>query len=105
MKLITKEIEAKLKKSPLYSTEKNPTPEVIVKFFTPDSNWTWYAVEGEKKEDGDWEFFGMVDGFDKELGYFTLEELKTVRGGLGLPVERDMYFDGKKLDKVNLEIL
>ena len=105
MKLITQEIEKKLEKAPLYSTEDIKNPEIIVKFFTPDSNWTWYAVEGTKTGDGDWEFFGLVDGQDKELGYFMLSELQKVRGNLGLPVERDMYFDGRKLDKMNLEVL
>lgn len=39
-----------------------------VKFFTLDSNWTWYASEF----DGEDVFFGLVSGFEVELGYFTL---------------------------------
>lgn len=91
MKLITKEIENKLPK--LYSTENVPIQDkkVAVKFFTPDGNWTWYAVEGEKRDD-DILFFGLVDGFELEWGYFTLNDIKVIRGGLNLPVERDMYF-------------
>ena len=100
MMLMTKEIEKKIPR--LYSTENIPADEkkIAVKFFTPDSNWTWYAVEGDKQEDGDWLFFGLVDGFEKELGYFSLNELKKVRGQLGLPVERDMYFGDKSLEEV-----
>lgn len=60
----------------------------LVKFFTPDSNWTWYASEF----DGDDLFFGLVAGLDVELGYFLLSELKSVHGPLGLPVERDLHF-------------
>jgi hypothetical protein len=60
----------------------------VVKFFTPDSGWTWYASEF----DGEDTFFGLVSGFEVELGYFSLSELKRVRGKLGLPVERDLYF-------------
>src|SRR3954467_214298 len=59
-----------------------------VKFFTPDSNWTWYASEF----DGDDLFFGLAVGFEPELGYFSLSELSQVRGKLGLPVERDQWF-------------
>jgi hypothetical protein len=70
---------------------------VIVKFFTPDANWTWYVIEGEKQENGDWEFFGLVDGLEKELGGFRLSDLKSVRGGLGLPVERDLHFGEHQL--------
>ena len=62
--------------------------KVLVKFFTPDSNWTWYASEF----DGDDIFFGMVSGFAVELGYFSLAELDAVRGPLGLPIERDIFF-------------
>ena len=94
MKLLTKEIIARLEKSPLYSQEKNKDPEIIVKFFTPRSCWSWCVTEGNKEENGDWTFFGMVHGFEKELGYFTLSELQSVM------IERDMYFDGKHLSDV-----
>ena len=62
MMLITKDIERRLFKS-LRSTDGKTPKEVIVKFFTPDSNWTWYVVEGEKHGE-DWEFFGLVEGFE-----------------------------------------
>jgi hypothetical protein len=64
-----------------------------VKFFTPDGGWTWYATEF----DGDDLFFGLVVGFEMELGYFRLSELKTVRGRLGLPIERDLTFEPTRL--------
>jgi hypothetical protein len=59
-----------------------------IKFFTPDANWTWYPTEF----DGNDLFFGLVSGFDVELGYFSLSELEQVIGGLSLPIERDVYF-------------
>jgi hypothetical protein len=31
-----------------------------------------------------------------ELGYVSLAELSTVRGKLGLPIERDLYFTANK---------
>ena len=66
---------------------------VIVKFFTPDSFWTWYAVSASKDErTGDVQFFGYVDGIYPEIGYFWLSELESVLGPLGLPVERDLYW-------------
>ena len=100
MKLITKEIEKSIPK--LYSTDGVPAEEknLAVKFFTPDANWTWYVVEGEKQEDGDWLFFGLVDGFEKEWGYFTLNELKSVRGVFGLPVERDLYIGNPLMSEI-----
>ncbi len=91
MQLLTKELRGKI--PPLYSQNKNPDPLVICKFFTPDSSWTWYVIEFDGKDT----FFGLVDGFEKELGYFSLSELESIRGKLGLPVERDLYFKPCKL--------
>jgi Protein of unknown function (DUF2958) len=104
VKLLTAAIIKKLEKAPLYSQEKNPRPAVIVKFFAPWSSWTWYATEGSKTEDGDWRFFGMVDGHEKELGYFLLSELESVRGRFGLKIERDMYFDNKFINIETMEV-
>ena len=67
-----------------------------VKFFTPDSNWTWYASEF----DGEDIFFGLVIGHVAELGYFSLTELATIRGPLGLPIERDLHFNPKPLQEL-----
>lgn len=36
-------------------------------------------------------FFGLVEGFDDEWGYFALSELKSIRLQFGLGVERDLY--------------
>ena len=68
-----------------------------VKFFTPDSNWTWYASEF----DGEDIFFGLVSGFEVELGYFSLKELQEVKGPLGLPIERDLHFEPKTLKELH----
>ena len=38
-------------------------------------------------------------GFERELGYFSLTEIEGVRGKLGLPVERDLYFEKKPLSQ------
>lgn len=68
MKLLTEEIRKRL--PPLYSTEETPLEEKIaqVKFFTPDSSWTWYAVEF----DGEDIFWGWVQGIEEEFGTFSL---------------------------------
>ena len=73
---------------PLYSTEKAGDPLAVVKLFTPDSSWTWYVVE----YDGQDTCFGLVQGFETELGYFSLSEIKDVTGPLGLRIERDLWF-------------
>ncbi len=80
-----------------------------VKFFTPSSNWTWYAseasvamkngtykslteVDSDDPNIQDVIFFGLVNGFELELGYFSLSELQSASGGLQLPIERDRHF-------------
>ena len=88
MHLLTQAIRRKLQA--LYANEEKGTEAlVLVKFFTPDSSWTWYASEF----DGDDLFFGLAVGVEPELGYFRLSELQSVRGALGLPVERDRFFE------------
>jgi hypothetical protein len=64
-----------------------------VKYFTPDGSWTWYATEF----DGIDTFFGLVSGWDIELGYFSLPELEGARGQLGLPIERDLWYEPQTL--------
>ena len=89
MKLLTAELRARL--PALYAQEKIEDPIVHIKFFTPDSNWTWYATEGQADED-DFRFFGYVCGQEEEWGYFVLSELESAKGPMGLPIERDLYF-------------
>lgn len=74
---------------PLYATEKEADPLVRVKFFTPDSSWTWYLTEFDPEER---RCFGFVVGLEQELGYFSLDELEEIRGPNGLQIERDLYF-------------
>lgn len=112
MKLLTDEIKATL--PALYSQEQNPDPQVVAKFFCPWGNWTWYATEGSpvnadgemippgdtEQETADFLFFGWVVGCEAELGYFSLSELESVRGPLGLGIERDLNFAPKPLSEV-----
>src|SRR5215813_13395623 len=95
----------------LYSQEHEPDPLVVCKFFDPVGSWTWYATEGSPvDEDGyydttkpkvDYLFFGLVVGFEKELGYFSLHTLQTLKEGLrglrALPIERDVSFRPARL--------
>ena len=104
MKLLTAAIIKQLEKTPLDSTEKQNVVPVLVKFFNPCGSGTWYAIEGEKQEDGDWLFFGLCDIHEKELGNFLLSELQSVKLPFGLRIERDMHFDGYVLDKASNEV-
>ena len=65
--LLDPETREKLPK--LYDNEEQGLEaKALVKFFTPDAQWTWYASEF----DGEDVFFGLVSGFEVELGYFSV---------------------------------
>jgi hypothetical protein len=95
MKLMTKEILSKI--PALYAQENNPDPIVHVKFFCPWGSWTWYATEYSPE---DRMFFGRVDGHESEMGYFSLDELESVKGPAGLGIERDLWFKPCPLSSV-----
>src|SRR5689334_4169954 len=83
---------------PLYAQEDLGENAIVhVKFFTPDSSWTWYATEYDPAEH---RFFGLVMGHETEYGYFLLDELQSARGPLGLAIERDMYWTPKTIAEV-----
>jgi len=84
---------------PIGATGEQKDPIVQVKFFTPWTNWTWYGIEFDGKDI----FFGWVVGLEKEFGSFSLSELQSLRGPLGLKVERDIYFEPKPISQVMRE--
>ena len=97
MQLLTDELRASL--PALYAQENEKDPMVHAKFFTPWSNWTWFVTEGSQ-EDEDFIFFGYVIGFEKEWGYFSLNELQSARGPAGLTIERDLHFTPKRKSEI-----
>ena len=108
MKLLTQEIRKKL--PPLYAQESKGGKAIVhLKLFTPDGSFTWYITEGSPITDDsgkevDFHFFGLVDGLEKELGYVALSELESVRGPLGLPIERDLWWKPKTLEEIAPEM-
>ncbi len=97
MELLPQQIKKIL--PPLYSQESSQRPTVHAKFFTPDAGWTWFVTEGSAEED-DWLLFGYVIGLEAEWGYFLLSEIESIRGPMGLPVERDLWFEPCPVDDV-----
>ena len=98
-KLMTKELADTIPL--LYANDGADDPDAVVarvKLFSPYANWTWYITEWDA-ETG--ECFGLVEGFETELGYFTLDELAeaTVLGGVPA-VERDLYWKPQTLGEI-----
>ena len=113
MKLLTKEIEAKL---PAFRNDGESAEVAQVKFFCPWGSLTWYASEAVAVlEDGtevslrdpraaqrdDVKFFGVVSGDFREYGYFMLSELTSIKGPMGLTIERDLYWHARQLTECN----
>ena len=93
MDLMTNELREKL---PALGATDGTDGICVAKYFTPDANWTWLAME----YDGDDLFFGAVSGAEFELGYFRLSELEQNTGPLGLHIERDLYFKPAPLSEI-----
>jgi hypothetical protein len=91
MKLLTKEIEKRIPK--LGETDGQGMDAVVhAKFFNPTGAATWFATEYDPEQRL---FFGWAMLFTKEeaeLGYFSLDELESVKCGFGLGIERDRHF-------------
>ncbi|MEZ5551534.1 MAG: DUF2958 domain-containing protein [Pseudomonadales bacterium] len=102
MKLLTSSLQAQLLRNGRLSAEcsqggrAEPDFLPVVKLFTPDAACTWLLTELDP-DDQDIAF-GLCDlglGFP-ELGCVRISELVSVRGKLGLPVERDLHFKPEK---------
>ena len=98
-KLMTKELGDTI--PALYANENVPDYDAVLapaKLFSPYSNWTWFITEWDR-ETG--ECFGLVQGFETELGYFSLDELAeaTVFGAVPA-VERDLYWKPTTLGEI-----
>ena len=83
MKLMTKEIEKKIPKG--YGDGR-----IYAKYFHPLTFWKWYAMSYDPDSEI---FYGFVHGDFPELGSFSLDDLKSIEKLMGLPVERDLYWD------------
>ena len=98
MKLLTKEQIDRLARNGRANAERIEDDgnthdfEPVVKLFLPDGAATWLLTETDP-EDADIAF-GLCDlGMGSpELGTVRLSELESVRGRLGLAVERDLHF-------------
>ncbi len=76
------------------STDGTPEAEkeIMAKVYSPTMNWTWTIYEAEQVEMDDLLFFGRVDGFESELGYFTLSELQTEGAFCQILTAQDEHF-------------
>jgi hypothetical protein len=86
MELLTAEIKVQLQKQ--YQMGSDMEQMVVCKFFNPCGSWSWFAMNF----DGDDYIWGIVDGFEVEMGSFSLSELQAYKGPLNIGIERDLQF-------------
>ena len=97
MKLLTKAHRDKLvRNGQLIASDGDDDLQPVVKLFTPDANCTWLLVAIEP------DFLDIAYGLcvlglgAPEIGSVTLSELASIRGRLGLPVERDRHWQANR---------
>ena len=97
--LMTKELSETI--PALYANEDAEDYDAVLspaKLFSPFSQWTWYITEWDPKTGL---CFGLVEGLEVELGYFSLEELAEVTVFGGVPaVERDLYWQPRTIGEI-----
>ena len=96
MKLLTKALEHRFAQIGRQE-DKGEDALILCKFFTPWSSWTWYATEYNPEDRC---FFGYVEGFFPEWGYFSLDEMESAKGPSGLKIERDLYWKERSAREV-----
>lgn len=64
------------------------SPYFRVKLFDPCGSWSWFVQDW----DGSDICFGFVVGHESEWGSFSLSELASVKGRLGIGIEIDTGF-------------
>ena len=92
MKLLTKEITEKATKQ--YDKGSDMEQMVVAKYFDAMGDWKWFLMNMGEDEDYCW---GIVKGFEVEMGSFLLSDLKET---LGLRFQRDLYFEPMKAKDV-----
>jgi hypothetical protein len=99
MKLLTEAQAAQLaengrRQAPVKGTAAEIDFVPVVKLFDPCGAGTWLFTETEPDDpDIAW---GLCDLGCLEFGTVSLNELRAIRGPLGLGIERDLYFEAEK---------
>ncbi|OGO37332.1 MAG: hypothetical protein A2W35_02535 [Chloroflexi bacterium RBG_16_57_11] len=97
MRLMTEALEKRF--AEIGSQENVKDPVIVAKFFNPAGAGIWYATEYDPVTRT---FFGYVSIFgdwNDEWGYFSIDELESFKGPLGIGIERDLYWDEMRFSK------
>ena len=92
LKLLTESIKKKLIDN--YNKQNGTKSfKAVVKLFNPSGIGTWFLSELNPNDNV---AFGLCCFEFEELGYVSLEELKSLKTPFGLGIERDLHFKSNK---------
>ena len=61
------------------------------------ASWDWYMTEYDTSSDMG---FGLVHGFEDELGYFSIAEMEELSNTMPPKIEQDLYWEPTTLGVV-----
>ena len=93
MELLTPELLAEFEKQGNTGNKRAENIKVITKFFMPDGAGKWFITDWLPEDDVFFGYCSLGNPDFAELGYVSKTELESLRGHLGMPVERDLHWD------------
>ena len=92
--LLTKQLKRVI---PDLGTTDNQVDRIVyTRFYVPNNNWEWYPFELSNQSDM---MYGLVIGFEKEIGYFSEQELLSSKS-----VYRDTSFEPIKWSELKIKL-
>jgi hypothetical protein len=102
VQLITKELEKRFKEVGGQEDKKLEDHIVIAKFFNPVGQGTWFLTEYDPETQIAFGYVSIFGDHNDEWGGFAVWELAGLKVGLGLGIERDIYWKEKPAKEVEL---
>lgn len=100
-KLMTKELGSRI--PALYANDDADDPDAVVayaKLFSPYIGWRWFITEWDPETGL---CFGLIKGWETELGYFDLTELAELNFyGIVPSVERDLCWKPMTIGEIRM---
>jgi len=100
---MTKTLEARFAKVGSQQADKDPI--VVAKYFNPVGAGYWYATEYNPAERVFFGYVSLFGDYNDEWGYFSLDELESIKGQFGLGIERDLYTPEQRISGHNINSL
>ena len=99
MKLLTVALKKKFARTGAQQDIEDPV--IIAKYFMCYTNWTFYVTEFDPSTKV---LTGIFQWLETEWGTLGLHHLKSLRGPLGVKVERDKFFKSLRMSELGLKI-